>query len=58
MLGSHGFLSDHGQAPGAYDDDKIDELNEQIERIMDDNATLCQLEYTATKGGPGGQGKR
>ena len=52
------WLSDQGQAPRAYDDDKIDELNEQIERIMDDNAKMCQLEYTATKGGPGGQGKR
>jgi hypothetical protein len=52
------WLSDQGHAPGAYDDDKIDELNEQIERIMDDNAKMCQLEYTATKGGPGGQGKR
>jgi hypothetical protein len=52
------WLSDQGQAPKAYDDDKIDELNEQVEKIMDNNATLCQLEYTATKGGPGGQGKR
>jgi hypothetical protein len=52
------WFSDQGHAPGAYDDDQIDELNEQIERIMDENAKLCQLEYTATKGGPGGQGKR
>jgi hypothetical protein len=52
------WFSDQGHAPGAYDDDQINELNEQIERIMDENAKLCQLEYTATKGGPGGQGKR
>jgi hypothetical protein len=52
------WLSDQGQAPRAYDEEKIDELNEQIEKIMDNNAALCQLEYTATKGGPGGQGKR
>jgi hypothetical protein len=52
------WFSDQGHAPGAYDDDQIDELKEQIERIMDENAKLCQLEYTATKGGPGGQGKR
>ncbi len=52
------WLSDHGQAPRAYDEDKIDEIKEQIEKIVDDNAALCQLEYTAQKGGPRGQGKR
>jgi hypothetical protein len=52
------WLSDQGQAPRAYDEDKIDEIKEQIEKIMDNNAALCQLEYTATKGGPGGHGKR
>jgi hypothetical protein len=52
------WLSDHGQAPRAYDEDKIDEIKEQIEKIMEDNAALCQLEYTAQKGGHRGQGKR
>ncbi len=52
------WLSDHGQAPRAYDEDKIEEIKEQIEKIMEDNAALCQLEHTAQKGGPRGQGKR
>ncbi len=52
------WLSDQGQAPREYDEDQIEALNEQIEKIMENNAVLCQLEYTATKGGPGGHGKR
>jgi hypothetical protein len=52
------WMSDRGQAPREYDDDEIDMIKEQIEKIMTNNVALCQLEYTATKGGPGGQGKR
>jgi hypothetical protein len=33
-------------------------LKEQIVKVKRTNAELCQLECTATKGGPGGQVKR
>ncbi len=52
------WSSDHGRAPREYDDDQVDQIKEQIDEIRTTNAALCQLEYTATKGGPGGQGKR
>jgi hypothetical protein len=52
------WSSDHGRAPREYDDDQVDQIKEQIDKIRTTNAALCQLEYTATKGGPGGQGKR
>jgi hypothetical protein len=45
------WSSDHGRAPREYDDDQVD-------KIKRTNAELCQFEYTATKGGPGGQAKR
>ena len=32
-------------------------IERQIENIKSSNATMCQLEYTATKGGPGGQAR-
>jgi hypothetical protein len=47
------WKSDEGQAPREYDEDQIDAIKEQIEKIIDNNAALCQLEYTATKGEPG-----
>jgi hypothetical protein len=52
------WSSDHGRAPREYDDDQVDQIKEQIDKIRTTNAALCQLEYTATKGGPGGHGKR
>ncbi len=52
------WSSDHGRAPREYDDDQVDQIKEQIDKIRTTNAALCQLEYTATKGGSGGQGKR
>ncbi len=47
------WSSDHGRAPREYDDDQVDKIKEQIDKIKRTNAELCQLEYTATKGGPG-----
>ena len=52
------WSSDHGRAPREYDDDQVDQITEQIDKIRTTNAALCQLEYTATKHGPRGQGKR
>jgi hypothetical protein len=52
------WSSDHGRAPREYDDDQVDQIKEQIDKIKRTNAELCQLEYTATKGGSGGQGNR
>jgi hypothetical protein len=53
------WSSDHGRAPREYDDDdQVDQIKEQIDKIKRTNAELCQLEYTATKGGPGGQAHR
>ncbi len=52
------WSSDHGHAPREYDDDQVDKIKEQIDNIKRTNAELCQLEYTATKGGPGGQARR
>jgi hypothetical protein len=52
------WSSDHGRAPREYDDDQVDQITEQIDKIRTTNAALCQLEFTATKGGPRGQGKR
>ena len=52
------WSSDHGRAPREYDGDQVDQIKEQIDKIKRTNAELCQFEYTATKGGPGGQVKR
>ncbi len=37
---------------------QVELIKEQIDKIKRSNAELCQIEYTATRGGPGGQGKR
>ena len=47
--------SDRGHASTHYDYHQIDVIARQIENIKSSNAVMCQLEYTATKGGPGGQ---
>jgi hypothetical protein len=44
-----------GHAPVHYDHHQIDAIARQIEKVKSSNAVMCQLEYTATKGGPGGQ---
>jgi hypothetical protein len=46
-----------GHAPVHYDHHQIDVIARQIENIKSSNAVMCQLEYTATKGGPGGQAR-
>ena len=51
------WTSDHGHAPIHYDQYRISLIVRQIENIKTSNATMCQLEYTATKGGPGGQAR-
>ncbi len=51
------WTSDRGHAPIHYDDYRISLIERQIENIKTSNAILCQLEYTATKGGPGGQAR-
>jgi hypothetical protein len=51
------YLSDHGRATKEYDDDQVEKIKEQIDKIKRVNAELCQLQYSATKGGFGGQGK-
>jgi hypothetical protein len=52
------WSSDHGRAPMEYDDDQVEMIKEQLDKIKRINAELCQLEHTATKGVPGGQAKR
>ncbi len=49
--------SDRGQASTHYDYHQVDVIARQIECIKTSNAEMCQLEYTATKGGPGGQAR-
>jgi hypothetical protein len=51
------WMSDRGHAPIHYDVYQVDRLQSQIERIRSSNAVMCQLEYTANKGGPGGQAR-
>ncbi len=46
-----------GQAPIHYDAHQVDRLKSKIESIENSNAVMCQLEYTANKGGPGGQAR-
>jgi hypothetical protein len=46
-----------GHASVHYDHHQIDVIARQIENIKSSNAVMCQLEYTATKGGPGGQAR-
>ncbi len=52
------WTPDRGQAPIHYDDYQVYVLNSKIEKIKNENANMCQLEYTANKGGPGGQARR
>jgi hypothetical protein len=48
---------DRGQAPIYYDAHQVDRLKSRIESIKNSNAVMCQLEYTANKGGLGGQAR-
>jgi hypothetical protein len=52
------WTPDHGHAPIHYDDYQVDMLKSRIDKIKNCNAAMCQLEYTANKGGPGGQARR
>jgi hypothetical protein len=52
------WYSDQGQAPIHYDEYQVELVKERIERIKNHNTVTCQLEYTANKGGPGGQARR
>jgi hypothetical protein len=52
------WTSDRGQAPIHYDVYQVDILQSAIDKIKDNNAVMCQLEYTANKSGPGGQARR
>jgi hypothetical protein len=52
------WYSDQGQAPIHYDEHQVELLKEHINRIKNNNTVTCQLEYTASKGGPGGQARR
>ncbi len=49
--------SDRGHASTHYDYHQIDVIARQIDSIKSSNATMCQLEYAANKGGPGGQAR-
>ena len=51
-------MSDRGQAPIHYDANQVEIRQSVIDTIKDNNAAMCQLEYTANKGGPGGQARR
>jgi hypothetical protein len=51
------WTPDRDHAPIHYDVFQVDRLQSQIERIKSSNAAMCQLEYTANKGGPGGQAR-
>jgi hypothetical protein len=51
------WTSEGGHAPIHYDAHRISLIERQIENIKSSNSTMCQLEYTATKGGPGGQAR-
>ena len=52
------WYSDQGQAPIHYDEHQVGLIQERIARIKNHNTVTCQLEYTANKGGPGGQARR
>ena len=52
------WYSDQGQAPIHYDEHQVEILRGHIARIRENNTVTCQLEYTANKGGPGGQARR
>jgi hypothetical protein len=50
------WYSDRGQAPIHYDVHQVELLQSAIDKILDNNAIMCQLEYTANKQhGPSGQ---
>ena len=51
------WTPDRGHAPIHYDEYQIDILKSRIEQIKNSNTVMCQLEYTANKGGPGGQAR-
>jgi hypothetical protein len=51
------WTPDHGHAPIHYDDYQVDMLKSRIDKIKNSNAEMCQLEYTANKGGPGVQAR-
>ena len=51
------WYPDQGQTPTHYDEHQVELLKERISRIKNNNTVTCQLEYTANKGGPGGQAR-
>ncbi len=51
------WTPDRGHAPTHYDEYQIEMLKSRIHKIKNSNAVMCQLEYTANKGGPGGQAR-
>ncbi len=55
---THPWYSDRGQAPIHYDVHQVELLQSSIDKIKDNNAVMCQLEYSANKIGPGGQVRR
>jgi hypothetical protein len=52
------WSSDHGRAPVEYENDQVKQIKERNDNIKRESAELFQLEYSATKGGPGGQARR
>jgi hypothetical protein len=55
------WYSDRGQAPIHYDVNQVDMRLSVIDAIKNNNAVMCQLEYTANKSnkhGPSGQARR
>ncbi len=55
------WYSDRGQAPVHYDVNQVDMRQDAIDTIKNNNAVMCQLEYTANKSnkhGPSGQARR
>ena len=54
---THPWYSDQGQAPIHYDEYQVGLLQTRIDSIKNHNTVTCQLEYTANKGGPGGQAR-
>ena len=49
---------DSGHAPIHYDVYQVEMRQSLIDKIKNNNAVACQLEYTANKGGPRGQVRR
>jgi hypothetical protein len=49
---------DSGHAPIHYDVYQVEMRQSLIDKIKNNNAVACQLEYTANKGGPRGQARR